>query len=180
MASPFTKPTLSGYNASPASDTGAAGGSSNIVSWAKIKDNLSDPLRTFANAVNNAVESAFQDLFGTTAVHMLFVQSSAPTGWSQVTSLDDRVLRLVDGAGAGTGGSWTISGLTMQHTHSFSDTDTLGTRSDLLGGGALSAVNDTSVDISGTTGLASKSIPDSDGTWRPSYVDVIRCSRTFA
>lgn len=41
----------------------------------------------------------------------VFYQASAPTGWTQDTSVNDRVLRIVSGSGGGTGGSWTISGL---------------------------------------------------------------------
>ena len=48
-----------------------------------------------------------------TGTKMVFRQASAPTGWTQDTTLNDRVLRLVSGAGGGTGGSWTISGLTV-------------------------------------------------------------------
>lgn len=46
---------------------------------------------------------------------MLFHQAAAPTGWTQDTTVNDRVLRMVSGAGAGTGGSWTISGVTVDN-----------------------------------------------------------------
>ncbi len=36
---------------------------------------------------------------------MLFYQSSAPTGWTQVTSQNNKALRVVSGSGGGTGGS---------------------------------------------------------------------------
>jgi hypothetical protein len=36
---------------------------------------------------------------------MLFVQGSAPVGWTQVTSDNDKALRVVSGTGGGTGGS---------------------------------------------------------------------------
>ena len=36
---------------------------------------------------------------------MLFVQATAPTGWTQVTTHNDKALRIVSGTGAGTGGS---------------------------------------------------------------------------
>lgn len=35
----------------------------------------------------------------------IFFQASAPTGWTQVTTLNDRALRVVSGTGGGTGGS---------------------------------------------------------------------------
>jgi hypothetical protein len=43
---------------------------------------------------------------------MVFYQASAPAGWTQDTSVDDRALRVVNSSGGGYGGSWTISGLT--------------------------------------------------------------------
>jgi len=54
---------------------------------------------------------------------MAFFQSSAPTGWTQVTSQNNKVLRVVSGTGGGTGGTWaTSSGVTTSsggaHTHS--------------------------------------------------------------
>lgn len=42
-----------------------------------------------------------------------FVQAAAPTGWTQVTSVNDKALRVVSGAGGGTGGSNTIGGVTI-------------------------------------------------------------------
>ena len=36
---------------------------------------------------------------------MLFYQAAAPTGWTQVTTQNDKALRVVSGTGAGTGGS---------------------------------------------------------------------------
>ena len=41
-------------------------------------------------------------LSGTT---MLFIQASAPAGWTKVTTYNDYALRIVSGSGAGTGGS---------------------------------------------------------------------------
>lgn len=50
---------------------------------------------------------------------MVFVQASAPTGWTKVTTINDRVLRLVNTSGGGLAGdTWAISGLTHSHTHS--------------------------------------------------------------
>ena len=43
---------------------------------------------------------------------MLFAQAAPPAGWTQVGANNDVLLRLVnDGSGGGTGGSWTIGGL---------------------------------------------------------------------
>lgn len=59
----------------------------------------------------------------TAGTTMLFYAASAPTYWTQVTSLNDRLVRVVSGTGTGLGGSWTITGLsneTANHTHSAS------------------------------------------------------------
>lgn len=47
----------------------------------------------------------------------IFYQASAPSGWVQDTEENDRMLRLVDSQGGGTGGQWEISGITV-HKHS--------------------------------------------------------------
>jgi len=54
---------------------------------------------------------------------MAFFQAAAPTGWTKVTSQNDKVLRVVSGNGGGTGGTWaTNSGVTTNevgaHVHS--------------------------------------------------------------
>ena len=41
--------------------------------------------------------------------NMLFYQAAAPTGWTQVTTVNDRALRIVSGTGAGTGGTVSFS-----------------------------------------------------------------------
>lgn len=46
---------------------------------------------------------------------MIFFQASAPTGWTQDTAVNDRVLKVVSGTGGGTGGSWTITGVTVDN-----------------------------------------------------------------
>lgn len=47
---------------------------------------------------------------------LLFPQATAELGWVQDTDVNDRVLRVVDDEGGGTGGSWTISGLDVGNT----------------------------------------------------------------
>lgn len=44
---------------------------------------------------------------------MVFYQAASPTGWTQDATINDQVFRVVSGAGGGTGGSWTISGVTV-------------------------------------------------------------------
>lgn len=56
-------------------------------------------------------------LFPPTTV-MVFYQAAAPTGWTQVTTQNDKALRVVSGSGGGTGGSQALSSaITLAHTH---------------------------------------------------------------
>ncbi len=80
-----------------------------IVSARGSKTSLDTRLDVFLN--ENGTPKPFP--IGT---RMVFYQASAPTGWAQVTGINDRVLRFVDGNGGGLGGSWTISGLSTNST----------------------------------------------------------------
>lgn len=55
-----------------------------------------------------------------------FYQAAAPTGWTKVTGLDNRAMRVVDGAGGGTGGSVGFSTLfarTATDAHTLTTTE---------------------------------------------------------
>jgi len=45
-----------------------------------------------------------------------FIQAAAPSGWTQDVTYNDMMLRVVNTAGGGLGGSWTISGATVGST----------------------------------------------------------------
>jgi hypothetical protein len=126
-----------------------------------------------------------------------FIQAAAPTGWVQIVGLNDQVLRTTNGAGAGGGGSWTISGLSAatsvaghalnqgeipSHTHNVSAvTSTGGTvgfnsgNSIFLGQFAITSDGGTGGNAAHTHG-ANTSV-SADGTWRPAYVNTIVCSK---
>jgi hypothetical protein len=55
-----------------------------------------------ASGIQSGVIPAAEIPVGTV---MLFYQSAAPTGWTQVTTQNNKALRVVSGTGAGTGGS---------------------------------------------------------------------------
>jgi hypothetical protein len=57
---------------------------------------------------------------------MLFYQAAAPTGWTQVTSLNDYDLRLVSGTGGGTGGTTAYSTVFTNQTPTISGSFTVG------------------------------------------------------
>ena len=122
-----------------------------------------------------------------------FVQASAPLGWTQVTSVNDRVIRVVNGTdstGGATGGSWNITGLsspphlhTMPHTHII-DGHTHGVNQDApnYGGGdqlfitRVTGVNATQLTTNSQNTNESQvttALINSDGMWRPSYLDII-------
>lgn len=48
---------------------------------------------------------------------MLFFQGSPPTGWTQVTTQNDKALRVVSGAGGGAGGTTAFSVAWPSHLH---------------------------------------------------------------
>lgn len=126
---------------------------------------------------------------------MLFLEATAPPGWTQDTSINDRVLRIVNSAGGGLGGSWTISGLSASvsvgattlsvsqipshsHTVSLNQLEVSG----YSGYFVLAQGNKVHFSTGATGGSgshthsASASI-SSNGTWRPAYVDVIACRK---
>lgn len=129
---------------------------------------------------------------------MLFLEATAPPGWTQDTSINDRVLRIVNSAGGGLGGSWTISGLSASvsvgattlsvsqmpshsHTVSFQTVNmtqgTVAVHPTLRQQGSNIDVSTKATGGGGShTHSASASI-SSNGSWRPAYVDVIACTK---
>lgn len=72
--------------------------------------------RAGAGAVQTVVQGGSSDaLIAPSGTKLVFYQASAPTGWTQDTGVNDRVLKVVSGTGGGTGGSWTISGVTVNN-----------------------------------------------------------------
>lgn len=58
MGSPYTSKATSGYNAGPPPDDGSQT-ANNSITWLKIKTKLADVLKTFAEAINTALVTAF-------------------------------------------------------------------------------------------------------------------------
>jgi len=153
------------------------------------------------NYYTGSAWTAVYDVSIPSGTKMLFYQAAAPTGWTQYTSLDDKMLRVVQGAGAGTGGSWTVSGLSSStvsnHSHSVGShthgpgtlaTQTISSNDNFAGGSnpfpnlvnaTLSIASGVTAASTGDTGAAgghSHTISQ-DGTWRPAYADVIICTK---
>lgn len=175
---------------------------------------LSDEAALYTKSINTKSELFFEDEDGgelqitsagglnvpaspiASGTVMCFFQASAPSLWTQVTSQNDKVLRVVSGSGGGDAGSWVISGITVdshilditempEHTHELHlissgtgggsggngvlDGNSVGNfagKVDLIGGGDP-----------GTIGQGHVHGFTSDASWRPAYIDVIICSK---
>jgi hypothetical protein len=135
--------------------------------------------------------------FVPSGTYMLFYANTAPTGWTIQNTLDDKLLFVTKGSGAGgqTGGgahstgSWTISGLTVTvdshvlitaempaHTHSFTACP-----AGVFGGSAGFygfAVGITSTSTGGGGGHTHTGSFTSDAAWRPAAYCYIVCIKT--
>lgn len=105
-----------------------------------LKDLASDPSAVagtgiaYAKTSSGRVEFFYRDNLGSitqltqagdspampSGTKMYFFQASAPVGWTRVTGVGDRIVRLTDGADGGQlhGTNWVVSGLSHAHTHS--------------------------------------------------------------
>jgi len=126
---------------------------------------------------------------------MVFAQAAAPLGWTQVVSIDDKVLRVTDGTGYISGGSWTISGVTVDgHAITIDEMPSHDHRPmNGIGGTATNAID-------ATTGFSGRDNDDAfvaatnlieatgggdththgltaDGNWRPAYLDIILATK---
>jgi len=116
-----------------------------------------------------------------------FFQAAAPTGWTQdtTTGLNDALLRLVTGAGGGTGGTTgfvasplsTTNAHTLSisempaHTHSYTHVGGTGSQQFVSGAGIV-------VGAAATTGAAGGGAGHSHTiTWAPKYIDMIVCTK---
>ena len=80
----------------------------------------STQLATTAYATTAIAAIAFPSTFAA-GTKLVFYQASAPTGWTKVTSHNDKALRVVSGSGGGSGGSTSFSSaFTHSHSDSFS------------------------------------------------------------
>lgn len=129
---------------------------------------------------------------------MAFFQSGAPTGWTKVTSQNDKMLRVVSGTGGGTGGSAAVSSpahnlAAGSHTLSVSEmpshnhttaggnqfasggsTGNKFTVNNTNGGNSINAINTANMANTGGGGSHQHNLSGSITT--PQYIDVILCS----
>lgn len=131
-------------------------------------------------------------VFAPSGTKMLFQQTAAPSLWTKDTTNNDKMMRVVSGTVA-SGGSWTITGLTLgtmsvaghaltiaempAHTHPGSTYGGVGASTGpfLARGDASTGSTSAAITQGGgathTHGLSG--VPGADGTWRPAYVDCI-------
>lgn len=225
MAS-YTEVTVSSYNAATVPVDDGTATATNLISWSIIKTKLGDPLKTAADSINTNVaaaittittnlatantnldtantsyDSAVAVLGAPSTTAMLFMQTSAPTGWTKGSTHNDKALRLVSGS-ASTGGSTaftsvftsqTITSSNMpSHTHDWSSgsctiswtNGTLGTSASLTskdnvdagGFNHSNSLNETTAVISGTGTVSGTTGSAGSGTamdFAVRYVDVI-------
>jgi len=129
---------------------------------------------------------------------MAFFQSGAPTGWTKVTSQNDKMLRVVSGTGGGTGGSAAVSSpahnlaagshtLSVSEMPSHNHTTAGGAQfarggstgnkfylNNTNGGNSINAIN--TANMSNTGGGSGHSHNMSGSITTPQYIDVILCS----
>ena len=73
---------------------------------------------TFSDSTTQSTAATASPIPSGTVV--LFYQSAAPTGWTQVTTLNDYALRIVSGTGGATGGSTAFSTVFANQTPTIS------------------------------------------------------------
>lgn len=157
-------------------------GADGVVATARNALGLSDAATTSVADIQAGV-STFE-----AGTAMLFFQNAAPMDWTLNTTHDDKLIRVVDNQDGGddggdSAGSWTISGVTVDghtlvtaeipaHTHNFTSQVNAapGTGADGTGG------NPTATSSTGGGGSHTHGVT-SDGTWRPTYINVIVCIR---
>lgn len=117
---------------------------------------------------------------------MVFVQAAPPTGWTQL-NFDDRVLRLVSGGSGGdNGGSWTISGVSVDgtslsvgqlasHDHVYDrpagDVSRDGGTASTGGPKSADQTDNRGSNATHTHGVTA------NGNWRPAYTNAMACSK---
>jgi len=114
----------------------------------------------------------------------IFGQAAAPTGWTQITEQNDKLLRIVSGAGGGTGGQWGggITGSGGGHTHTLTSyashkhvKGASGGNLSFPGAGPQSTADGSHTHTPSTA--SDHTHISLNDAWRPAYFDVIVCSK---
>jgi len=98
------------------------------TSWLIIGDldaasfNLTDAFANVTSAVTLTDAQLNNAVYLVSGTKMVFYKATPPTGWTQVTTHNDKALRVVSGTGGGAGGS---TGFTSAFTHTHANTVTV-------------------------------------------------------
>lgn len=155
-------------------------------------DGVTSSIQTQLNALDNAVTALQSTLPAPAGTKLTFFQAAAPTGWTQDTANNNCMLRVVNTAGGGTGGSDSpiLMDKVPSHTHTADVTDP-GHRHSITksntgsGTGAVAdsenvspPANETTAIQIATTGITvSVNANGSAANWTPKYLDMIICSK---
>lgn len=96
-SNPYTSQSISGYNSSPPPDDGSTG-ADNLVTWAKHKTKLGDPIKTLAENINSQTSAAFAKVINTDASVRNSVAGSVAYSWATATIGDSIVTPLSSAA----------------------------------------------------------------------------------
>ena len=173
-----------------AKDNLATGNASKVIKGSDVDAEFS----AIATAISSKIESSETVIPAGTI--MLFLAKAVPSGWSLVTTFNDRSLLLNSSISSSnaytTGGNRTIgashlnSSTTLpNHTHSDGNYAIGLTNGINTGGGGQYGSNNASINVTGNSGNPNSTptlnITHSgtmvNGNWRPSYVEVISCSK---
>lgn len=114
-----------------------------------------------AITINSSVTSPIP-----TGTVMLFYQASAPTGWTQVTTQNNKALRVVSGTGGGTGGTTAFTSVFTNQTPTFTGSNGTLAVANTTAGGSVSLSAGGSV---GATTLSAAQMPSHSHTARVDY-----------
>lgn len=115
--------------------------------------------------------------------NMIFVQPAVPAGWTLRTDLNDHLIRVNSAGGGGTGGSWTITGITgaghaltiaemPSHDHGMGTNTFISTAPGALAASGTVPLSQVTFQPMGGNAAHSHTVA-SDGSWRPAFVDSV-------
>jgi len=161
------------------------GNSSSIANLSGVQGGIAFDTQLYAFKVYDSANGWVRREPFPAGTKMLFAQQSAPAGWTLDTTWHDRVLRVVNANGGATGGSWTISGLTVEghaltideipaHSHTLT-LQSIQRDAGSYPGARVDKGETTTSEVGG--GQPHSHDISHDGSWRPAYLDVIVCSK---
>lgn len=130
-----------------------------------------------------------------------FCQAAAPTGWTKDVTYNDKMLRVVSGAGGAVSGTWAFTTDSASHSHTVTSAS-ISASHDMVGNGSSTryfgagsncyvynyppaittpeptALSDHNYSHNHADLTVFSHDHTSDGTFRPQYVDVIICTKS--